>query len=138
MDTGPERHQELHMKVMVVDDEQDVELLFRQHFRKEIRQQEIELSFAFSGEEALLQLHSMSQPPAIMMILSDINMPGMNGLDLLKAVKNEFPAIKVAMISAYSNQFYQDAMDSGADNYFTKPLDFSRLKSELLGEKANG
>jgi two-component system, response regulator, stage 0 sporulation protein F len=126
------------MKVMVVDDEMDVELLFRQHFRKEIRQQEIEFNFAFSGEEALQQLRAMNQPPSVVLILSDINMPGMNGLDLLKAVKRDFPAIKVAMITAYSNQYYQDAINFGADNYYTKPLDFSQLKNELFQETANG
>jgi CheY-like chemotaxis protein len=95
------------MKVMVVDDEQDVELLFRQHFRKEIRQQQVDFSFALSGEQALQQLQAMRQPPAVVLILSDINMPGMNGLQLLKAVKQDFPGIKVAMIPAYSNQYYE-------------------------------
>ncbi len=126
------------MKVMVVDDEQDVELLFRQHFRKEIRQEQIDFSFALSGEEALQHLRAMTQPPAVVLILSDINMPGMNGLQLLKAVKHDFPAIRVAMITAYSNQYYEDAMESGADRYYTKPLDFSQLKDELFREAANG
>jgi len=120
------------MKAMVVDDEKDVELLFRQYFRKEIQQNRIELIFAFSGEDALQQLLAMSQPPEIMVILSDINMPGMNGIELLKAVKKSFPFIKVTMITAYSNQYYKDAMDAGADNFHTKPLDFSLLKDELF------
>jgi len=126
------------MKVMVVDDERDVELLFRQHFRREIRQQKIDFTFALSGEEALQQLHDMSQPPAVVLILSDINMPGMNGLQLLKAVKQDFPAIKVAMITAYSNQYYKDAMASGADHYYTKPIDFPQLKNELFMEAVHG
>ncbi len=126
------------MKVMVVDDEQDVELLFRQHFRKEIRQQQVDFSFALSGEQALQQLQAMRQPPAVVLILSDINMPGMNGLQLLKAVKQDFPGIKVAMITAYSNQYYEDAMASGADNYYTKPIDFAQLKNELFKEAVNG
>jgi len=126
------------MKVMVVDDERDVELLFRQHFRKEIRQQQIDFCFALSGEQALQQLHAMRQPPAVVLILSDINMPGMNGLQLLKAVKQDFPGIKVALITAYSNQFYEDAMESGADNYYTKPLDFLQLKNELFTGAVNG
>lgn len=125
------------MQVMVVDDEIDVEPLYRQHFRKEIRQQMIDFIFAFSGEEALNKLRDMSQPPAVMMILSDINMPGMSGLDLLKCVKKEFPMIKVCMITAYSNQFYQDAMSFGADNFYTKPLDFSLLKTELFQGRIN-
>ena len=126
------------MKVMVVDDERDVELLFRQHFRKEIRQLQIDFSFARSGDEALQQLRAMCQPPAVVLILSDINMPGMNGLQLLKAVKHDFPGIKVAMITAYSNQYYEDAMASGADHYYTKPIDFTQLKNELFMEAVNG
>ncbi len=125
------------MKAMVVDDETDVELLFRQHFRREIQQQRIAFTFAFSGDDALQQLQAMNQPPEVMMIFSDINMPGMNGLELLKTVKKRFPAIKVSMITAYSNQYYQDAMEFGADNYYTKPLDFTRLRRELFGETAN-
>ncbi|RPI01488.1 MAG: response regulator [Calditrichaeota bacterium] len=120
------------MKVMVVDDEKDVELLFRQYFRKEMQQKKIELIFAFSGEDALKQLRDMKQPPEIMFILSDINMPGMNGLELLQHVKREFPSIKVSMITAYSNQYYDAAMEYGAEHYFTKPLDFNALKQEIL------
>jgi two-component system response regulator (stage 0 sporulation protein F) len=120
------------MKAMVVDDEKDVELLFRQYFRKEIQQKKIEFIFAFSGEDALQQLNAMSQPPEIMVILSDINMPGMNGLELLQAVKTNFPSIRVSMITAYSDQFYEAAMRYGADSFHTKPLDFSILKQELL------
>ncbi len=125
------------MKAMVVDDERDVELLFRQYFRKEIQQNRIEFIFAFSGEDALEKLQNMGQPPEVMVILSDINMPGMNGLDLLKAVKRTFPTIKVSMITAYSNQYYKDAMSAGADNFYTKPLDFTTLKKELFGGAAN-
>jgi two-component system, response regulator, stage 0 sporulation protein F len=125
------------MKAMVVDDERDVELLFRQYFRKEILQKKIEFSFAFSGDEALQMLQEMQQPPEIMVIFSDINMPGMNGLDLLKAVKKLFPPIQVSMITAYSNQFYQDAMKHGADRFYTKPLDFAQLKNELFAGDAN-
>ena len=120
------------MRAMVVDDEKDVESLFRQYFRKEIQQKKIEFIFAFSGEDALQQLNAMSQPPAIMVILSDINMPGMNGLELLQAVKRDYPAIRVSMITAYSDQFYETAMQYGADSFYTKPLDFSILKKELL------
>lgn len=120
------------MKAMVVDDEKDVELLFRQYFRKEIQQKKIEFIFTLSGEDALEQLHGMKQPPEIMFILSDINMPGMNGIELLQHVKKHFPAIKVSMITAYSDQFYNAAMEYGADSYYTKPLDFSGLKKELL------
>jgi len=120
------------MKAMVVDDEKDVELLFRQYFRKEMQQKQIEFVFAFSGEEALQQLHAMPQPPDVMVILSGINMPGMNGLELLQAVKKNFPSIRVSMITAYSDQFYEAAMQYGADSFHTKPLDFSLLKQEIL------
>ncbi len=120
------------MKAMVVDDEKDIELLFRQYFRKEIQQKKIEFIFAFSGEDALQQLRAMPQPPGVMIILSDINMPGMNGLELLQHVKKEFPDIKVSMITAYSNQYYDAAMEYGADHYYTKPLDFNALKHEIL------
>lgn len=120
------------MKAMVVDDEKDVELLFRQYFRKEMKQNQIEFIFAFSAEEALQLLHDMSQPPEIMFIFSDINMPGMNGLELLQIVKKEFPNIQVSMITAYSNQYYDAAMEYGAEHYFTKPLDFTILKQQIL------
>ncbi len=120
------------MKAMVVDDEKDVELLFRQYFRKEMKQNQIEFIFAFSGEEALQSLREMKQPPEVMFILSDINMPGMNGLELLQIVKKEFPNIHVSMITAYSNQYYDTAMEYGAEHYFTKPLDFAALKQQIL------
>ena len=120
------------MKAMVVDDEKDVELLFRQYFRKEMQQKKIEFIFSFSGEDALQQLHAMPQPPDVMIILSDINMPGMNGLELLQTVKRNFPAIRVSMITAYSDQYYDAAMKYGADSYYTKPLDFKLLKEKIF------
>lgn len=120
------------MKLLVVDDERDVEMLFRQKFRKEVRNSLLELQFAFSGQEALNILKS-NDPPEIMYIFSDINMPGMSGLELLKTVKHEFPDIKVSMISAYGDQEnYNQAMESGAKEFFTKPIDFNSLKEEIL------
>lgn len=119
------------MKAMVVDDEKDVELLFRQYYRKEIQQKKIDLIFTFSGEDALQQLRTMKQPPDVMVILSDINMPGMNGLDLFQTVKKQFPAIRVSMITAYSNQYYEATKEYGADSYYAKPLDFSILKKNF-------
>ncbi|HBQ60134.1 MAG TPA: response regulator [Balneolaceae bacterium] len=119
------------MKFLVVDDEKDVEMLFRQKFRKEVRKGLLELVFAFSGGEALEVLKS-SSPPDVMYIFSDINMPGMSGLELLEKVKNEFPNIKVSMISAYGDQEnYDKAMNSGAKAFFTKPIDFDELKEEV-------
>jgi two-component system, response regulator, stage 0 sporulation protein F len=119
------------MKFLVVDDEKDVEMLFRQRFRKELRSGLLELEFTFSGEEAINLLRS-HQPPEVMYILSDINMPGMTGLELLEIVKNEFPKIHVSMISAYGDtENHNRAMNSGAKEFFTKPIDFDSLKNEL-------
>ncbi len=120
------------MKVMVVDDERDVEFLFRQRFRKEIREGAIELVFAFSGDEALALLRGLSTPDVVL-VLSDINMPGMTGLELLKNVKESFSQLRVCMITAYGDETnYKTAMQFGAEDYFTKPLDFDKLKKEVL------
>lgn len=120
------------MKFLVVDDETDVEMLFRQKFRKEIRAGLIELTFAFSGDQALEILRSKT-PPEVVYIFSDINMPGMSGLELLDKVKAEFPNIHVSMISAYGDEDnYKNAIASGAKEFFTKPIDFEQLKSEIL------
>ncbi|TVR26743.1 MAG: response regulator [Balneolaceae bacterium] len=119
------------MKFLVVDDEKDVEMLFLQKFRKEIRSGAIEMIFAFSGQEALDVLKD-KEPPDVVYVFSDINMPGMSGLELLSKIKNEFPEIKVSMISAYGdNDNYQRAIESGAKEFFTKPIDFNSLKSEI-------
>lgn len=120
-------------KILIVDDERDVETLFRQKFRKELRNGDLELAFAFSGEEAL-RILSEDKPPEVVYVFSDINMPGMTGLELLKKVKNKFPAINVSMISAYGDtENYQKAMSSGAKEFFTKPIDFDSLKREIVG-----
>jgi YesN/AraC family two-component response regulator len=119
------------MKFLIVDDEKDVEMLFRQKLRKEVRSGDIELEFAFSGNEALEYLRS-HQPPEVMYIFSDINMPGMTGLELLDKVKAEFPQIQVSMISAYGDsENYNRAINSGAKGFFVKPIDFDSLKGEL-------
>ncbi len=119
------------MKILIVDDEKDVEMLFRQKFRKEIKSGTIELSFAFSGQEALDILES-SNPPKVVYVFSDINMPGMTGLELLAKVKERFPQINVSMISAYGDSDnYDKAMKSGAKEFFTKPIDFITLKQEI-------
>jgi CheY-like chemotaxis protein len=120
------------MKILIVDDERDVEMLFRQKFRKEVKTYNLELVFAFSGDEALAILGS-TNPPEIMYIFSDINMPGMTGLELLDKVKSKYPKISVSMISAYGDSDnYNKAMDSGAQGFFTKPIDFDSLKKEIL------
>jgi len=120
-----------NMKFLVVDDEKDVEMLFRQKFRKELRSGLIEMEFALSGQDALEILRNR-KPPDVMYIFSDINMPGMTGLELLERVKNEFPKIKVSMISAYGDaENYEKALSSGAKEFFTKPIDFDTLKKEI-------
>jgi DNA-binding NtrC family response regulator len=119
------------MKFLIVDDERDVEMLFRQKLRKEIRSGMLELEFAFSAKEAL-DLLASKEPPEVMYIFSDINMPGMSGLELLDKVKSLYPEIKVSMISAYGDsENYNRAIKSGAKEFFTKPIDFDSLKKEL-------
>lgn len=119
------------MKFLVVDDEKDVEILFRQKFRKEIRRGELEFTFAFSGREALSVLNS-ANPPDVVYVFSDINMPGMTGLELLETIKADFPHINVSMISAYGDDDnYNKAIQSGAKEFFTKPIDFESLRTEI-------
>jgi CheY-like chemotaxis protein len=119
------------MKIMVVDDEKDMKILFEQRFRKEIKSGKVAFLFAFSGEEACDYLKS-NGTDNVNQILSDINMPGMNGLELLKWIKNYFPELKVAMITAYGDQNnYQQAIEYGCDDYMTKPIDFIQLKNKL-------
>lgn len=121
------------MKILVVDDERDVKMLFEQRFRKEIRNGEVKFVFAFSGEEALQTLNKMNQEAVL--ILSDINMPGMSGLELLEHIKKTFfkPSPIVMMITAYGDDENRKAANKlGADAFLTKPLDFKLLKSELL------
>ena len=121
------------MKVLVVDDEKDTEILFKQRFRNIIKSGDLILSFANSGEEALTFLESHSSEAVL--ILSDINMPGMSGLQLLQKIKQKFltPPPFVMMITAYGDtENYNQAMELGADDFLTKPLDFNLLKEKLL------
>ena len=120
------------MKILVVDDEQDVQTLFLQKFRKEIREQKVEFAFAFNGKEALTYLGQLHHETVL--ILSDINMPGMSGLELLQNIKAQFenPPPVVMMITAYGDEEnYNQAMKLGADDFLTKPLDFAQLKEKL-------
>ncbi len=120
------------MKILVVDDEQDVKTLFLQRFRKEIKNKDIEFFFAFSGEEALQVMNTMHQEAIL--ILSDINMPGMSGLELLENIKQNYvkPPPIVMMVTAYGDEEnYNTAKRLGADDFLTKPLDFKLLKEKL-------
>lgn len=121
------------MQILVVDDETDVRDLFQQRFRREIRSGELSFTFAFSGEEAMQYLRAHRSE--VLIILSDINMPGMSGLELLSHVKEEFemPPTTMVMITAYGdNDSYQKAMSLGANDFLTKPVDFAVLKDKLL------
>ena len=121
------------MKILVVDDETDVQILFQQRFRKEIRKEELDFMFAFSGEEALEVLKNMEQEAVL--ILSDINMPGMSGLQLLETIKKDFvaPPPVVMMVTAYGDEEnYNTAKRLGADDFLTKPVDFKLLKDKLI------
>lgn len=119
-------------KVMVIDDEYDMQSLFRQRFRKEIRQGQIELTFALSAEEALDQLQQQSTID-LALILSDINMPGMDGLEFLRIVKERFASIEVIMVTAYGDrEKYEIAMNYGADGFINKPIEFQELKQRVL------
>lgn len=119
------------MKVLIVDDEKDVEMLFRQKFRREVKNDDLELVFAFSGDEAMKILEE-TNPPNVVYVFSDINMPGMTGLELLEKIKTRFPQINVSMISAYGDSENHDkAIRSGAKEFFTKPIDFDSLKKEI-------
>ena len=120
------------MKILVVDDEKDVQFLFEQRFRKEIRDGEYIFVFAFSGEEALNYLQDLDHEAVL--ILSDINMPGMTGLELLKQIKEKHyvPPPVVMMITAYGDaDNYNQAKALGADDFLTKPVDFTLLKEKL-------
>ncbi len=120
------------IKILVVDDEADIQPLFEQRFRKEIKSEDVSFEFAFSGEEALVCLDKYLHEAVL--ILSDINMPGMSGLELLSRIKAKHhdPPPMVMMISAYGDSENQKAaMDLGADGFISKPVDFAVLKEKI-------
>ena len=124
------------MKILVVDDEKDVKLLFEMQFRREIKNGSFEFVFAFSGEEALSYMaeHEQTLQHEAILILSDINMPGMSGLELLKQIKQRYlkPPPVVMMITAYGDEEnFTTANQLGADAFLTKPVDFVKLKERL-------
>jgi two-component system, response regulator, stage 0 sporulation protein F len=116
--------------ILIVDDEPDLQDLFRQRFRHEVREGRYVLHFAASGEEGLRRLAEFG--PELIVILSDINMPGMDGLALLRAVKQRRPELPVVMVTAYGDAArMRTAEELGAAAFLAKPIDFERLKQRL-------
>ena len=121
----------MSVSIMVVDDEPDVADLFRQRFRHEARDGTYVMHFAGSGEAALQQL-TAGISPTLIVVLSDINMPGMDGLQLLGEIKQRFPVLPVVMVTAYGDDERRRlASELGASEFLTKPVDFDRLKAQL-------
>jgi len=121
----------MSVSILVVDDETDVADLFRQHFRREARNGTYVMHFANSGDEAL-QLLDEAIEPDLLAILSDINMPGMDGLQLLGEIRQRFPDLPVMMVTAYGdNGRRRRASELGAAEFITKPVDFDQLKERL-------
>ena len=121
----------MSLSILIVDDEPDVAELFRQRFRREVRQGLYVLHFAGSGEEALEKLDTGIRPELIV-ILSDINMPGMDGLALLREIKRRWAELPVMMVTAYGDEERRRRADEyGATEFLTKPVDFAFLKRQL-------
>ena len=121
----------MNILVLVVDDEPDVEALFRQQFRKDLRAQRFVMDFAGSASEALKRV-AATIGQSLILILSDINMPGMTGLEMLPRIKEIRPDVPVIMITAYGDpETRRKAMASGATGLLTKPIDFTLLREEI-------
>ena len=121
----------MKLLILVVDDEPDVEMLFRQHFRRDLRAARFTMEFAQSAQAALQSI-SDAGDASLILILSDINMPGMSGLELLPKAKAVRPDVPVIMITAYGDaETKRKALESGADALFTKPIDFVMLRNEI-------
>jgi CheY-like chemotaxis protein len=117
--------------ILVVDDEPDVELLFRQQFRRDLRASRFTMEFAQSADMALQRIADAADA-ALILILSDINMPGMSGLELLPKAKTMRPDVPVIMITAYGDaDTTRKAIDGGAEALLTKPIDFGLLRNEI-------
>jgi CheY-like chemotaxis protein len=117
--------------VLVVDDEPDVEALFRQQFRKDLRTERFMMDFAHSAAEALARIASTIEQ-SLILILSDINMPGMTGLEMLPKVREMRPNVPIIMITAYGDpETERKALESGASGLLTKPIDFVLLRKEI-------
>jgi CheY-like chemotaxis protein len=117
--------------VLVVDDEPDVEALFRQQFRRDLRAQRFVMDFAVSATDALTRVASATEPSPTL-ILSDINMPGMTGLEMLPKMKEMRPDVPVIMITAYGDaETKRKAIEGGAEGLLTKPIDFTLLRAQI-------
>ncbi|MGB8603513.1 response regulator [Bradyrhizobium sp.] len=121
----------MKLLILVVDDEPDVELLFRQQFRRDIRAGRFTMDFAQSASMALVRIADAGEQ-SLILILSDINMPGMSGLELLPKAKAIRPDVPIIMITAYGDaETKRRALESGAEALLTKPIDFGTLRSEI-------
>ena len=126
--------------ILVVDDEPDVEALFRQQFRRDLRAGRFHMEFAPSAPAALERAVEVREDPSLILILSDINMPGMSGLEMLPEVRAKRPDVPVIMITAYGDaETRKKAIERGAEGLLTKPIDFTALRQEIdnrLGQAA--
>lgn len=121
----------MSLLILVVDDEPDVEDLFRQKFRRDLRAQRFVMEFACSAADALALIRS-AEDASLILILSDINMPGMSGLELLPLAKAMRPDVPIIMITAYGDaETTRKAIEKGADTLLTKPIDFGALRDEI-------
>jgi CheY-like chemotaxis protein len=121
----------VNLLILVVDDEPDVEMLFRQHFRRDLGTGRFTMEFAQSAPVALQSISNASDA-SLILILSDINMPGMSGLELLPKAKEARPDVPVIMITAYGDaETKRTALENGADALLTKPIDFVLLRNEI-------
>ena len=121
----------MSLLILVVDDEPDVEVLFRQHFRRDIRAGRFTMEFAQSSPAALQRVTDATDV-SLILILSDINMPGMSGLELLPKAKALRPDVPVIMITAYGDaETKRKALENGAEALLTKPIDFATLRNEI-------
>jgi CheY-like chemotaxis protein len=121
----------VNVLVLVVDDEPDVEALFRQHFRRDLRAERFAMDFAMSAPDALARVAGTTEQ-SLILILSDINMPGMSGLEMLPRVRELRPDVPVIMITAYGDaETRRKAIEGGATGLLTKPIDFALLREEI-------
>jgi len=121
----------MNLLILVVDDEPDVEVLFRQQFRRDLRADRFTMEFAQSAHMALQRIEGAADR-SLILILSDINMPGMSGLELLPKAKALRPDVPIIMITAYGDvDTKRKALEGGAESLLTKPIDFGALRSEI-------